>query len=424
MNEYDAAKIADILAVSHGFTLASEPNAADFIILNTCAVRAKAVEKIFSELGRLRLLKKKKPKLILAVGGCVSMQEQANIFRRAPYVDIVFGPQTIQRLPDMYNKILANEKRIIDISFSQNEKFDYLPKSTKNSPVAYVSIMEGCNKFCSYCIVPYTRGRELSRKTSDILDEIKILCDNGAKEIHLLGQNVNAYRDPQSNTTLANLIDQIAKIKAIQRIRFTTSHPAEFSDDLLEIFSDEPKLVNHIHLPIQSGSNRILKLMRRGYTTADYQTIVDKLRKIRPNISISTDIIVGFPGETAEDFLDTMRIIQEVNFDSSFSFIYSPRPGTPAAKMADNVEPAVKKQRLLILQNQLATQARRYSKEMVNTKQKILVTNTSKKNPAQFSGRTENNRVVNFIASKNLIGKIVTIKITQALPNSLRGELV
>lgn len=418
MNEYDSAKIADVLAAVCGFTLTKDSSEADLIILNTCSIRAKAEEKIFSELGRLRPLKKKKPNIIFAVGGCVAMQEQKNIFRRAPYVDIVFGPQTLHRLPEMYKKALQKEKHIIDTSAAQIEKFDYFPEPQLTGPTAYVSIMEGCNKFCSYCIVPFTRGREISRPMQDVLTEIKNLTNKGAKEIHLLGQNVNAY------PTLADLIYEAAKIDNVKRIRFTTSHPAEFGDDLITAFTTEPKLAKHLHLPIQSGSNRILKLMRRSYTSEDYQEIITKLRQAQPNISLSTDFIVGFPGETEDDFALTMEIARSINFDAAFSFIYSPRPNTIAAKLEDNVPLIEKKHRLEILQNQLATQTRRYNKAMIGTAQKVLISSRSKKDPKQFSGRTESNRIVNFTAPKNSLGDIVAVKITEVLTNSLRGETI
>lgn len=424
MNEYDSAKIADILTATHGFTTTEIQTEADLIILNTCSIRAKAEEKIFSELGRLRPLKKKNPALILAVGGCVAMQEQKNIFRRAPYVDIVFGPQTLHRLPEMYTKALQKEKHIIDTTTSQIEKFDYFPVPQLTGSTAYVSIMEGCNKFCSYCIVPYTRGHEISRPIQDVLTEIKNLTDKGAKEIHLLGQNVNAYHDSNTRAKLANLIYATAKIENAKRIRFTTSHPAEFTDDLIAIFATEPKLAKHLHLPIQSGSNRILKLMRRGYTREEYQEIIAKLRKAQPNISISTDFIVGFPGETEDDFMLTMEIASTINFDAAFSFIYSPRPNTSAAKLEDNVPLTEKKQRLMLLQNQLAAQTRKYNKAMIGTTQKILISCCSKKDSKQFSGRADCNRIVNFIAPKNSLGDIVDIKITEALTNSLRGEII
>lgn len=424
MNEYDSSKIADILAASHGFIITDIPNKADLIILNSCSIRAKAEEKIFSELGRLRSLKKKNPNLILAVGGCVAMQEQKNIFRRAPYVEIVFGPQTLHLLPKLYEKALKKEQRIINTSFLKIEKFDYFPLPSIAGPTAYVSVIEGCNKFCSYCIVPYTRGREISRPLQDIIVEIKALATQGVKEIHLLGQNVNAYLDLNKHAVLPDLIYEIAKIESIKRIRFTTSHPSEFSDDLINMFATQQKLANHLHLPIQSGSNRILKLMHRGYTKEEYQEIISKLRNVQPNISISTDIIVGFPGETEKDFTATIEMVRDINFDTSFSFIYSPRPNTAAAKLDDNLPMTEKKQRLMILQNQLTSQTRNYSKIMIGTLQKILVSNSATKNSNQLSGRTENNRIVNFIAPKNILGEIVDVKITEALANSLRGEMV
>ena len=424
MNEYDSAKIADLLAASHGFITATTNDQADLIILNTCSIRAKAEEKIFSELGRLRLFKKKNPNLILAVGGCVAAQEQKNIFRRAPHVDIIFGPRTLHRLPEMYEQALQNKQPIIDIPSPQIEKFDYFPKPQVTGSAAYVSIMEGCNKFCSYCIVPYTRGREISRPFSTILTEIKHLTDQGVQEIHLLGQNVNAYYDPIESSSFADLIQTIAKIATVKRIRFTTSHPAEFGDDLVTTFATEPKLVNHLHLPIQSGSDRILKLMRRNYTKEQYQEIINKIRRVRPDISISTDFIVGFPGETEEDFAQTMEIVRTINFDSSFSFIYSPRPGTIAAKLEDNVSLAEKKHRLKILQDQLAKQTRQYNKPLIGTTQKVLTDYCSPKDHNQFSGRTGNNRLVHFTSTKNILGKIVEVEITEALTSSLRGELV
>jgi len=424
MNEYDADKIIDLMADAYGFTTTEEPAEADLIVLNTCSVREKAAEKIFSELGRLRFIKEENPDLILAVGGCVSQQEKENIFRRAPFVDIVFGPQTLHRLPKLYERASGKEPKVIDTDYAQIEKFDYFPAPSHVGPVAYVSIMEGCNKYCSYCIVPYTRGVEVSRKVEDILSEIKILAENGAREIHLLGQNVNAYQDSAKKTRLSDLIKEVAKINSIERIRFTTSHPREFSDDLIAIFKHEKKLVDHLHLPVQSGSDRILKLMRRNYMCEEYREIIEKLRKVRPNISISTDFIVGFPTETDEDFRATMDLIESINFDASFSFIYSPRPNTPAAKMEDDVGLPQKKERLSILQNQLALQARQYSKDMVGTVQEVLVTGRAKKNPEQFSGRTQNNRVVNFSAPEKVLGKIVDVTITEALSNSLRGEIV
>lgn len=423
MNEYDSAKIADILAASSDFILTKDLNDADLIVLNTCSIRAKAEEKLFSDLGRLRPFKKKKPNLVLAVGGCVAAQEQKNIFRRAPYVDIVFGPQTLHRLPAMYTKAVHQKKHIIDTEAALIEKFDYFPVPKLTGPIAYVSIMEGCNKFCSYCIVPFTRGREISRPMQDILIEIKNLANKGAKEIHLLGQNVNSFYNEDKNAKLADLIYEIAKIESIKRIRFTTSHPAEFDDDLIDVFLKEPKLVKHLHLPIQSGSNRILKLMRRGYTQEEYKEIIIKLRALQPDISLSTDIIVGFPGETEADFALTMEIVKTINFDAAFSFIYSPRPNTVAAKMEDNVPLEEKKRRLETLQNQISIQTRKYNKSLIGTTQNILINSCSKKDVNQFSGRTESNRIVNFIAPKHIIGDIVNIKITEVLTNSLRGTL-
>lgn len=423
MNEYDSTKIVDILTSSCDFVVTETPAYADLIVLNTCSIRDKAAEKVFSDLGRLRPLKKKNPALILAVGGCVSTQEQKNIFKRAPYVDIVFGPQTLHRLPQLYARACNKERRIIDINFPKLEKFDYLPPPSVVGPVAYVSIIEGCDKFCSYCIVPYTRGAEFSRPIQDILAEIAVLAAKGAKEIHLLGQNVNTYRDIDKNLALPKLIREIAKIATVERIRFTTSHPTEFNDDLIALFATEPKLANHIHLPIQSGSNRILELMCRGYTLEEYQNILTKLRKVRPTISISSDFIVGFPTETDEDFAATLNAAQNLHLDGSFSFIYSPRPNTPAEKMVDNVTLAQKEVRLATLKDQLAMQFRQYSKEMVGTSQKVLVTGHAEKNPDQLSGKTENNRTVNFVGPADVVGKIVAVEITELLSNSLRGTI-
>lgn len=426
MNEYDSAKIVDLLITKCDFSITQDQNYADLIILNTCSVRAKAAEKLFSELGRLKLLKRKKPELILAVGGCVSIQEQKNIFHRAPEVNIVFGPKTLHHLPELYQKAVREKTSIIDIISAPLEKFIDLPRPTNSKVTAYISIMEGCNKFCSYCIVPYTRGPEFSRNLKEILAEIQILVKNGIKEIHLLGQNVNAYRDPTKNYSFAKLLQEIAAINELERIRFTTSHPAEFSDELITLFKHIDKLADHIHLPLQSGSDRILKLMRRGYTVAEYQEIIHKLRAIRPQLSISTDIIVGFPTESAEEFAATLALVKKLNFDSSFSFIYSPRPNTPAAKMADTISLPEKKQRLATLQNQLALQSLQYSRTMIGTTQKVLITGNAKKNSKQFSGRTSNNRVVNFFSSQShdLLGKTVNVTIKEALPNSLIGELL
>lgn len=426
MNEYDSAKIIAVMEKAYGFVTTPDPTNADLIILNTCSVRAKAEEKLFSELGRIKSLKIKRPSLVIGVGGCVASQEKENILKRAPYVDIVFGPQTIHRLPQMYAEVIKKSfkrDKLVDTSFPQIEKFDYFPDPHADGPSAFVSIMEGCNKFCSYCIVPYTRGREISRPMADIIAEVGCLAEQGVKEINLLGQNVNAYRFgiDGATVTLADLIVEIAKISAIERIRFTTSHPAEFSDDLIAVFAQEPKLVSHLHLPVQSGSNKILKLMRRGYTAEEYYEKIAQLRRVRPNISISSDFIVGFPGESEEDFQDTMDLITKVNFDASFSFIYSPRPNTPAAELEDNVTKQVKKQRLMRLQNQIGAQARAIGKGMIGTDQLILVTGKAKRGNNQYTGRTENNRVVNFSADKNHVGTMRTVRIIEALPNSLRA---
>lgn len=425
MNEYDSLKIADIMASSHGFITTNAPENANLIVLNTCSIREKATEKIFSQLGRLKLLKDKNPDLIITIAGCVSMEEKSNIFRRAPYVDIVLGPQTLHRLPKMYEQAKKSEKnRIIDISSPKIEKFDYFPEPKKSGPIAYVSIMEGCNKYCSYCIVPYTRGIEISRPAADIISEISQLVDKGTKEIVLLGQNVNSYLDPKKKIDLAQLVHQTAKFDPIKRISFMTSHPAEFTDSLIELFANEPKLLNYLHLPIQSGSNRILKLMRRNYTRDKFQEIIDIVRKIRPNISISTDIIVGFPNETKEDFAATMEAVKDLNFDASYSFIYSQRPNTPAAKMKDNISLDEKKDRLQTLQNQLAKQNRIYNDNLVGTTQNILITERDKKNQNRFFGKAQNNRVVGFVSKNNMLGKIAQVKITKTVANSLHGELI
>jgi tRNA-2-methylthio-N6-dimethylallyladenosine synthase len=393
------------------------------IVLNTCSIRQKATEKIYSELGRLKFLKKQRKGLIIAVGGCVSMLEGQNIFRRAPYVDIIFGPQSLYKLPKLYDQILGGGKKLIELTpETALAKFYYLPPPSFSTPSAYISIMEGCNKFCSYCIVPYTRGAEVSRPITGIIEEIKPMLDKGLKEIHLLGQNVNGYRDPVTNADLATLIEIIADFKEIERIRFITSHPAEFNDSLIAVFGSIAKLANHLHLPMQSGSDRILSLMRRGYGYEEYATIVDKVRRLRPDISISTDFIVGFPGETKEDFAATMNVAEKLNFDSSFSFIYSSRPGTEAAKLTDNISLEEKKERLALLQNQLAKQARAYANAMINTKQSVLVTQRTKKDPKQFSGRASNNRVVNFSSSEDVLGKMVEVEITEIFSNSLKGK--
>ena len=424
MNDYDSARIIDLLKNSHGFTVTSEMSEADFIILNTCSVRQKATEKVYSELGRLKLLKNACPDLIIALGGCVSMEEKENVFRRAPHVNIVFGPQNLHSLPAMYDQAIENEKKLIDVSFQELKKFEYFANNYRTFPDSHLSIMEGCNKFCSYCIVPYTRGKETSREFNEIISEIRVMIDNGLEEIHLLGQNVNAYQDPTNGANLAKLLEKIITFDRVKRIRFTTSHPIDLSDTIIDLFSNE-KLANHLHLPVQSGSNRILNLMRRGYTREQYETIIEKLRCRRPNLSISSDFIVGFPGETEEDFQQTMDIIQSINFDNSFSFIYSKRPGTEAAKFEDSTPLNEKKNRLAILQNQLALQARRYSNQMLGTIQEVLITENCQNSTNRAMGKTSNYRTVIFpFQADNTINKIVKIKIIKILPNSLVGELV
>jgi tRNA-2-methylthio-N6-dimethylallyladenosine synthase len=426
MNEYDSARMADSLSTIHGMTPTNDPSKANIIILNTCSIREKAQEKVFSQLGRWKSFKKSNSKLIIGVGGCVASQEGEAILERAPFVDIVFGPQTLHRLPAMYSDVILNKEPIVDISFPEIEKFDCLPVSKANGPTAFVSIMEGCSKYCSFCVVPYTRGEEVNRPVNDIIDEIEILADQNVKEINLLGQNVNAYRGLMKNgkiCDLALLIEFVAKIKGIERIRYTTSHPVEFTNNLINVYGRIPELVDHLHLPVQSGSDRILALMKRGHTNLEYKNKIKKLLEIRPNISISSDFIIGFPGETKKDFEDTMHLVNDIGFDHSFSFIYSARPGTPAASLPDNTSSETKKERLSILQNRINQKTREISMEMVDTLQRILVEGTSKKCNDVLFGRTENNRIVNFKGSKNLIGRFIDIKITEALPNSLRGIL-
>lgn len=426
MNEYDSEKISELVTNALGFSEIDSPKQAALIIVNTCSVREKAQEKLFSDLGRFRLLKKRNPELVIAVGGCVAVQEKSEILKRAPYVDLIFGPQTLQHLPEMYFELKQKQHPIININTNVFDKFNYFPKPHAKGPSAFVSIMEGCNKFCSYCIVPFTRGREVSRPVADVLQEISELAQQGVKEINLLGQNVNAYSGIAANnhpSTLAELLLKIAEIPNIQRIRFTTSHPAAFTDDLIQAYAAEPKIVNHLHLPVQSGSNRILKLMRRGYTAEEYIEKINKLKSVRPGISISSDFIVGFPGETANDFQDTLNLVKTIGFDASFSFIYSARPNTRAAKLLDDISLAEKQERLQILQNLLASSVRKISNSMLGTKPQILVLGRAKKNSQQQSGRTENNRVVNFTSTQNLTGELVTVLITEALSNSLRGIL-
>ena len=426
MSEYDSAKMNDVLFASHGLEKTLNVEEADVILLNTCSIREKAQEKVFSQLGQWREFKKKNPHVIIGVGGCVASQEGGDIVKRAPFVDLVFGPQTLHRLPELLNQRLASKKPQIDVSFPEIEKFDHLPAPRAEGPIAFVSIMEGCSKYCSYCIVPYTRGEEISRPFDDVLAECFLLAEQGVREINLLGQNVNDYQgimNQGDKADLALLIHYIAAIDGIDRIRYTTSHPLAFSDNLINAYAEVPELANHLHLPVQSGSDRILGLMKRGYTALEFKSKIRKLRRVRPDIRLSTDIIVGFPGETAQDFQDTMNLVHEIGFDTSFSFIYSPRPGTPAANLPDNTPMEVKKERLQILQNRLLTNAMNYSQSMIGSTQTILITGFSKKNTAQLAGRTECNRVVNFDGDANMIGQFTKVFITEALPNSLRGRL-
>ena len=427
MNEYDSSKMADLLNSTHGLELTDKPEEADVLLLNTCSIREKAQEKVFSQLGRWKNWKKDKPDLIIGVGGCVASQEGEHIRERAPFVDIVFGPQTLHRLPEMINKIRGGDRAIVDISFPEIEKFDRLPEPKAEGPTAFVSIMEGCNKYCSFCVVPYTRGEEVSRPVDDVLFEIAQLAEQGVREVNLLGQNVNAYRGETfdgSICTFAELLRLVAAIDGIDRVRYTTSHPIEFTDDIIEVYRDTPELVSFLHLPIQSGADRILTMMKRNHTALEYKAIIRKLREVRPNIQISSDFIVGFPGETAEDFEQTMKVIEQVNFDMSFSFIYSARPGTPAADIPDDVSEEEKKERLARLQQRINHQAMQFSRAMLGTEQRILVEGPSKKDIMELTGRTETNRVVNFVGTPDMIGKFVDVKITDVYTNSLRGEVV
>ena len=427
MNEYDSDKMADVLIDAKDMQLTDNPEEADVLLLNTCSIREKAQEKVFSQLGQWQKLKVKNPELIIGVGGCVASQEGEALKRRAPQVDVVFGPQTLHRLPNMIDQAKDQGKAVVDISFPKIEKFDSLPVPRVEGPCAFVSIMEGCSKYCSYCVVPYTRGEEISRPLNDVLIEILQLAEKGVKEITLLGQNVNGYygvMDGGQTANFALLLHYVAEIEGIERIRYVTSHPLEFSDELIEAYSEIPKLVNHLHLPIQSGSDRILSAMKRGYTTLEYKSRVRKLRTHRPDISMSSDFIIGFPGETDKDFEDTMRLIEDVVYDYSFSFIFSARPGTPAADLLDETPLAVKKERLQILQARILQMASEISTNMEGSEQVVLVNGPSKKNTQEVAGRTENNRVVNFAASEDTYGQLVKVKITEANPNSLRGILV
>ena len=425
MNEYDANKMADIMCSDRNMERTDDPSKASVLLLNTCSIREKPQEKVFSQLGRWQVYKKTNPNVVIGVGGCVASQEGKSIVKRAPYVDIVFGPQTLHRLPQMYDQVVASRRSVVDISFPKTEKFDFLPKTNLIKPSAFVTIIEGCSKFCSFCVVPYTRGLEVSRPPEQILDEINHLASMGVREVTLLGQNVNAYRAKNSEGArikLSQLIDQVTTIENIDRIRFTTSHPLQFSHDLIESFSNK-KLANFLHLPVQSGSNRILELMKRKHTVETYIAKINKLKKVRPNISISSDFIVGFPGETEDDFRQTMALIETIGFDQSFSFIFSPRPQTPAASMKDTTSYDEKLDRLKRLQAKISSNAMKISKSMVGTSQRILVEKKSKKVKTQLAGRTENNRWVNFDGPENLIGQFIDLTITEALPNSLRGRL-
>ncbi|PIV88341.1 MAG: tRNA (N6-isopentenyl adenosine(37)-C2)-methylthiotransferase MiaB [Hydrogenophilales bacterium CG17_big_fil_post_rev_8_21_14_2_50_63_12] len=435
MNEYDSDKMADVLAAAEGYTLTDKPEDADVILFNTCSVREKAQEKVFTDLGMVKHLKQANPALIIGVGGCVASQEGAAIVQRAPYVDLVFGPQTLHRLPAMLEKRRASGRPQVDVSFPEIEKFDYLPPSRVEGATAFVSIMEGCSKYCTFCVVPYTRGEEVSRPLTDVLAEVVHLASEGVKEVTLLGQNVNAYRGRMNNDVgnnvdddevadFALLLELVAEITGIERIRFTTSHPREFTPRLIDAYAHIPKLVSYLHLPVQSGSDRILAAMKRGYTVLEYKSILRRVKEARPGISLSSDFIVGFPGETEADFEATLKLIEDVGFDASFSFVYSPRPGTPAASLADDTPHEVKMRRLYRLQELINKQAGDISAGMVGSVQRVLVEKPSKKNTHELMGRTENNRIVNFAAPARLIGQFVDVTISQAMPHSLRGEVV
>lgn len=426
MNEYDSARMFDLLK-AHGVEKVDSPENADILLLNTCSIREKAQEKVFSELGRWRAFKERRPGVVIGVGGCVASQEGDSIRQRAPYVDLVFGPQTLHRLPAMLNELQSHNKPVVDVSFPEIEKFDKLPAPSAEGPTAYVSIMEGCSKYCSYCVVPFTRGEEIHRPFDDVLAEVVHLVAQGVKEVTLLGQNVNAYRGTMHNgetADLARLIHYIAEIDGLERIRFTTSHPMEFSDALIQAYAQIPKLANHLHLPVQSGSDQVLNRMKRGYTALEYKAKIRRLRAVRPDIAISSDFIVGFPGETEADFAATMALVQDLGFDQSFSFIYSQRPGTPAAYYPDDISLEIKKQRLQILQSRLAQQATAISNSMLHSKQKVLVTGTAKRDGDMLSGRTDNNRVVNFNGQAELIGQVINLLITEVKTNTLVGELI
>jgi len=425
MNEYDSNKMLDVLKHSHGLESTDDALEADVLLLNTCSIREKAQEKLFHQLGRWRKLKEKNPNLVIGVGGCVASQEGELILKRAPYVDMIFGPQTLHRLPAMLNDVLGDKTTSIDISFPEIEKFDHLPEPKTNGVTSFVSIMEGCSKYCTFCVVPYTRGEEVSRPFDDVIKEVQILANQGVREVNLLGQNVNAYQglmDDGQSADLALLINLVAQIDGIDRIRYTTSHPVEFSDSLIQAYAEVPELVSHLHLPIQSGSDKILTLMKRGHTALEYKSKIRRLREIRPDISISSDFIIGFPGETKQDFNDTMKVINDIGFDKSFSFIYSPRPGTPATGYPDDVDMKIKKDRLSLVQKTIDESTETISKSMIGSVQKVLVENKARKDDNMF-GKTENMRNTHFKGNESLIGQIVSVKITAARGNSLVGEL-
>ena len=427
MNEYGSTKTAELLGESHNLTLVGTAEEADVLLLNTCSVREKAQEKVFSQLGMWREIKAKRPHIVIGVGGCVASQEGAAIRQRAPYVDLIYGPQTLHRLPMMLNELELKKRPQVDVSFPEIEKFDNLPAPKADGPTAFVSIMEGCSKYCTFCVVPYTRGEEISRPFDDVLAEVAQLAQQGVREVTLLGQNVNAFQglmDDGEIADLALLIHYVAAVEGIDRIRYTTSHPVELSDSLIQVYGEVPELVSHLHLPVQTGADRILVQMKRGHTALEYKAKVRALREVRPNLSLSSDFIIGFPGETEADFQATMDLIENVGFDHSYSFIYSARPGTPAADLPDDVPMAVKKQRLALLQARISAMAAAMSQEMVGTVQRILVERPSRKDPKEMSGRTENNRVVNFAGHPRLIGEFTDVRITEAMPNSLRGEVV
>jgi len=426
MNEYDSTKMVDVLGDSHGLVPAATPEEADVLLLNTCSVREKAQEKVFSLLGRWRALKEERPGVVIGVGGCVASQEGDALARRAPCVDIVFGPQTLHRLPVMLDRVRRHGRTVVDVSFPEIEKFDSLPAPRAEGPTAFVSVMEGCSKYCSFCVVPYTRGEEISRPLDDVVAEVVELARQGVREINLLGQNVNAYRGPTHDggtADLATLIRYVAAVPAIGRIRFTTSHPVEFDDRLVEAYRDVPKLASYLHLPVQSGSDRVLAAMKRGHTALEYRDRIRRVRAARPGISVATDIIVGFPGETAADFEATMDLVADVGFDQSFSFVYSQRPGTPAAALPDPVSREEKLARLSILQDRINAQAAAISRAMVGGRETVLVEGPSRRDPRQLAGRTENNRWVNFDGDPAIIGRFVQVEITEALPHSLRGRV-